>query len=120
MGLPGFSGFAAELQVLVGAWRAFPTLAVIAGIGLVVGVAYTLRALLKAFFSDQPAGLPALIPNGPAHSGMPPITVPEKIGAVILMVTSLLIGLFPSLLLNLIVPSLSSSLFNGLRQIAAP
>ncbi|HEV2390804.1 MAG TPA: NADH-quinone oxidoreductase subunit M [Verrucomicrobiae bacterium] len=112
MGLPGFSGFAAELQVLVGAWRAFPTLAVVAGIGLVVGVAYTLRALLKAFFSDQPAA--------PAHSGMPPITMPEKIGAVILMVTSLLIGLFPSLLLNLIVPSLSSSLFNGLRQIAGP
>ena len=28
MGLPGFSGFVAELQVLIGAWQAFPTLAV--------------------------------------------------------------------------------------------
>ena len=26
MGLPGFSGFVAEVQVLVGAWRAFPWL----------------------------------------------------------------------------------------------
>ena len=26
MGLPGFSGFVAELQVLIGAWKAFPTL----------------------------------------------------------------------------------------------
>src|SRR5439155_26171541 len=33
MGLPGFSGFIAELQVLIGAWSAFPTFAVIAGIG---------------------------------------------------------------------------------------
>src|SRR5262249_36832614 len=53
MGLPGFSGFVAELQVLIGAWHASATLAVIAGIGILVGVAYTLRALQTAFFSDQ-------------------------------------------------------------------
>src|SRR5439155_16077038 len=29
MGLPGFSGFVAELQVLIGAWRAFPGLAIL-------------------------------------------------------------------------------------------
>src|SRR4051812_32041597 len=29
MGLPGFSGFIAELQVLVGAWKTFPVLAII-------------------------------------------------------------------------------------------
>ncbi len=52
MGLPGFSGFVAELQVLVGAWHAFPTIAVVAGIGILVAVAYTLRALQKAFFGD--------------------------------------------------------------------
>ncbi len=34
MGLPGFSGFVAELQVLIGAWQAFPTLAVVAGVGI--------------------------------------------------------------------------------------
>ena len=53
MGLPGFSGFVAELQVLIGAWQAFPTLAVLAGVGIVVGVAYTLRALQKAFFGGR-------------------------------------------------------------------
>ena len=31
MGLPGFSGFIAELQVLVGAWQSFPLLTVLAG-----------------------------------------------------------------------------------------
>src|SRR6201989_40604 len=29
MGLPGFSGFVAELQVLMGAWKAFPAAAVL-------------------------------------------------------------------------------------------
>ena len=52
MGLPGFSGFVAELQVLVGAWIAKPWWTVAAGVGIVMGVAYTWRALQKAFFSD--------------------------------------------------------------------
>jgi len=52
MGLPGFSGFVAELQVLIGAWRAMPTLAVVAGVGIVIGVAFTLRTVVKAFFGE--------------------------------------------------------------------
>ncbi len=54
MGLPGFSGFVAEVQVLVGAWRAFPWFAVLAGLGIVIGVAYTWRAMQRVFFSDLP------------------------------------------------------------------
>src|ERR1041385_5432551 len=53
MGLPGFSGFVAELQVLIGAWHAFPTLTVLAGVGILVGVAYTLRVLHLSFFGEQ-------------------------------------------------------------------
>jgi NADH-quinone oxidoreductase subunit M len=129
MGLPGFSGFVAELQVLVGAWHAFPTLAVVAGVGILIGVGYTLRALQKAFFGERDsaghdvrAPIPVKAGNGGGHSesefGAPlePITVPERVGAVILMVTTLVIGLYPMLLLDLIVPSLSSPLFEGLRK----
>src|ERR1700751_2723894 len=36
IGLPGFSGFIAELEVLVGSWRAFPWMAWIAGFGILV------------------------------------------------------------------------------------
>ena len=57
MGLPGFSGFVAELQVLIGAWKAFPTFAVLAGLGIVIGVAYTLRAVRKAFSTSRPISL---------------------------------------------------------------
>ena len=53
MGLPGFSGFVAELQVLVGSWIAKPWWTAAAGVGIIIGVAYTWRALQKAFFSDR-------------------------------------------------------------------
>jgi len=107
IGLPGFSGFVAELQVLMGAWRAFPTYMVCAGVGVVIGVAYTWRAMQKAFFGEAE--------SGSLHT-LPPISVPERIGAVILIAASLVIGLYPQLLLNLIVPALNSPLFDGLRK----
>ncbi len=45
IGLPGFSGFIAELQVLIGSWRAFPWLCWIAGLGILIGIAFSWRAL---------------------------------------------------------------------------
>ena len=116
MGLPGFSGFVAELQVLIGAWQAFPTLTVLAGLGILVGVAYTLRVLQKAFFSDQEAAPVPTPGNGVGHLEGTAISIPERLGAVLLMATSLLIGLYPRLLLDLIGPSFSSALFDGLRK----
>ena len=107
IGLPGFSGFVAELQVLMGAWRAFPAYMVCAGVGVVVGVAYTWRAMQKAFFGEAESG--GLHP-------LPPISIPERIGGVVLIAVSLVIGLYPQLLLNLIVPALNSQLFDGLRK----
>jgi len=129
MGLPGFSGFVAELQVLIGAWHAFPTLAVVTGVGILVGVAYTLRALQKAFFGDtEPAHRAPARPeaDGEKHaeaaSGapLPPISIPERIGAVILIGAALVIGLFPRLLLDVIVPSFDSPLFDWLRRGGPP
>jgi NADH-quinone oxidoreductase subunit M len=120
MGLPGFSGFVAELQVLIGAWQAFPTLAVVAGLGILLGVAYTLRAVQRAFFGEGEEAAVTAVPNGHGHSELEPISVPERIGAVILMGTALLIGLYPRLLLDLIVPSFSSPLFEWLPKGGPP
>jgi NADH-quinone oxidoreductase subunit M len=126
MGLPGFSGFVAELQVLIGAWKAFPTLAVITGVGIVIGVAYTLRAMQKAFFGDAEQPLsPTLSPSDGEREtasqdvhrhAMDAISIPERIGAVMLIGVSLLIGLYPRLLLDVIVPSFNSPLFDWLRK----
>jgi NADH-quinone oxidoreductase subunit M len=110
MGLPGFSGFIAELQVIIGAWRAFPTLAVVAGIGIVIGVAYTLRAMHHSFFAG------AETKAGEEGPPMEPISVPERVGALLLVAVTLLVGLYPRVLLDLIVPALQSPLFDGLMK----
>ncbi len=121
MGLPGFSGFVAELQVLIGAWKAYPTLAVITGVGIVVGVAYTLRAIQKAFFGETGETSSTSSHSHPDRIGdgvepIPPISIPERIGAVLLIGAALIIGLYPRLLLDVIIPSFSSPLFDGLRK----
>ena len=106
MGLPGFSGFVAELQVLMGAWSVFPKLTVLSGIGILIGVAYTLRAVQKGFYSDTPAS------HGGHHDHpLEPITMAERFGAVMLIGASLIIGIFPSLLMNWIEPCFKSPLF---------
>lgn len=102
MGLPGFSGFVAEMSVLIGAWQAMPWAAVGAGFGILVGVAYTLRVLQLAFFTHEDTPAPT---EATAAHPLEPISVPERIGAAILMGTSLAIGLYPRLLLDLIMPS---------------
>src|SRR6266699_1197175 len=52
MGIPGFSGFAAEITILIGAWKTFPIAVWITGVGMVLVAAFTLRALKQSFFGD--------------------------------------------------------------------
>jgi NADH-quinone oxidoreductase subunit M len=108
IGLPGFSGFVAELQILIGAWRTFPIFAVFVGLGIVLGIAYTWRAMQMAFFEAPDSSTPSIAPQ------IPGITFPERIGAIILMSASVVIGLYPQLLLRIIIPALHSPLFDGL------
>ncbi len=110
MGLPGFSGFVAEFQVLAGAWKSFPVLVVISGVGIVIGVAYTLRAMQKAFFADH-----APAAHADEHP-LEPISLPERLAAVMLLATTLIIGLFPGLLLDWIRPAFDSPLFDRLLR----
>ena len=119
MGLPGFSGFIAELQVIIGAWQAFPTLAVITGVGIVIGVAYTLRAMQKAFFGETGSGADRTDETHATddeHHAREPISVPERIGAVLLIAVSLVVGLYPRLLLDVIIPSFNSPLFDWVKK----
>jgi len=149
MGMPGFSGFIAELQVLIGAWQAWPTFAVLAGLGIVIGVAYTLRAVGKAFYSGavevnggahapsrvltgalagqseaqediavmeapDAAGCSARARNTAREGACAPqeaddaISIPERIGAALLIATTVFVGLWPRALLDFIVPALES------------
>jgi NADH-quinone oxidoreductase subunit M len=107
IGLPGFSGFIAEFQVLIGVWQSIPWMAGVAGFGILIGVAFSWRALTKAFFGGG-SSLSATHP-------LPPITWPERLGAFLLLGTTIAVGLYPRILTDLILPSLNSPLFEGLR-----
>jgi NADH-quinone oxidoreductase subunit M len=113
IGKPGFSGFIAELQVLVGAWIAKPWWALAAGVGIIVGVAYMWRALQKAFFSDA---LP--MPDEHPRTGWPKfaaITWPEVTGVSLLAGVSLFVGLYPKILLDAIEPAVKALLAGGVQ-----
>src|SRR5262249_35234432 len=53
IGIPGFSGFAAEITILIGAWKTYPLAVWIAGAGMVLVAAFTLRALKQSFFGEK-------------------------------------------------------------------
>jgi len=105
MGIPGFSGFAAEVTILIGAWKTFPVAVWITGAGMVLVAAFTLRILRRAFFSDQIATSPE------AAVAYSPITFAEKAGATLLLVTTLAAGLYPKLLLDRIMPAIETMRF---------
>jgi NADH-quinone oxidoreductase subunit M len=137
MGMPGFSGFPAELTILIGAWRTSPVWAAIAALGILVAAAFTLRAIQVSFFgstlgragplgpldreTSSSAG-PAVppYPLNPASPSYPPITLAEKTGALLLVAATVLIGLQPDLLLDWILPSLQSPLFQAAFNGGAP
>ncbi|MEP6698606.1 MAG: NADH-quinone oxidoreductase subunit M [Verrucomicrobiota bacterium] len=102
MGIPGFSGFAAEITILIGVWKIYPMAVWITGIGMVLVAAFTLRALKKSFFGDSRSH------DSPAAE---PITLPEKLGAGLLIFATLAVGLYPKILLDRIMPAVEAMRF---------
>src|SRR5437899_3843713 len=107
MGIPGFSGFAAEITILIGAWHSFPVAVWITGAGMVLVAAFTLRALKRSFFGET-GGTTSVS----SHSDvLEPITLAEKCGACLLMFATLAVGLYPKLLLDRIMPAVEAMRF---------
>jgi NADH-quinone oxidoreductase subunit M len=104
MGIPGFSGFAAEITILIAAWKSYPLAVWITGVGMVLVAAFTLRALKRTFFDD--GGTTSV-----SSQTFEPITLPEKIGASLLMFTTLAVGIYPKLLFDRIMPAVQSMKF---------
>lgn len=94
MGLPGMSGFFAELLVLIGTWKAFAWALLPVGIGMAVTVLYMLRTIHAAFFGEKAA-------DAERWKGLPPVTLPEKAASLILVALLFLVGLYPPVLLNM-------------------
>ena len=122
MGIPGFSGFAAEITILIGVWKAFPVAVWITGAGMVLVAAFTLRALKKSFFEGGPAALSGDVKEFAASSPLmtspaerpihlEPVTIPERLGAGLLMFTTVAIGIYPKFLLDRIQPAVEAMRF---------
>src|SRR5438128_1240743 len=122
MGIPGFSGFAAEITILIGAWKTYPLAVWITGTGLILVAAFTLRALNRSFFEGGPAapsgGVKEFAASSPLMTSpaerpihLEPITIPEKLGAGLLMFTTLAIGIYPKFLLDRIQPAVEAMRF---------
>src|SRR5205809_907949 len=133
MGIPGFSGFAAEITILIGAWKAYPLAVWITGTGMVLVAAFTLRALKQSFFGEvsaialggsaapsggakQVSASPTFLTSSAERSthlpeNLGPITIAEKCGACLLMFATLAVGLYPKLLLDRIMPAVEAMRF---------
>src|ERR1700693_2712439 len=111
MGIPGFSGFAAEITILIGAWKIYPMAVWITGAGMVLVAAFTLRALKRTFF-DTVEDVKSVTSVTSLHrETFEPITLAEKLGAGLLMFATLAVGLYPKLLLDRIVPAVEAMRF---------
>src|SRR5262249_50623367 len=116
MGMPGFSGFPAELTILIGTWKTSPLWAAFAATGVLVAAAFTLRVMQVAFFGSTETRPAAANVHEGGHHGLetcPPITWAERSGAMILIAATVYIGLKPDVLLQWISPALESPMMHA-------
>ena len=103
LGLPGLSGFVAEITVFLGAFKAFPLWAILATVGMVVTAAYYLTTLQKVFLGETPAAY-----KDPAH--YPDTSRRELLVLVPLALVTLWMGLWPNGAMGIYRPDLQGIL----------
>ncbi len=103
MGLPGFSGFMAEILVLLGAFKSHSVnfmipgwMAIVATSGLLLAAAYYLWTIQRMFFGKFSIKV--------ADVTLPDLNQREYIMLLPLAIMALCFGIFPQLLLNIINP----------------
>ncbi|MCH7481324.1 MAG: NADH-quinone oxidoreductase subunit M [Chloroflexi bacterium] len=94
LGLPGLSGFIAELLVFVGAFRTQPVLGVLGVIGAAITAVYILRLVARVFFGERST----------EWDGLKDLTAREGFAMGALVVPILLVGVYPGPFLDVIAP----------------
>ena len=110
MGLPGFSGFVAEISVVIGVWESYPWLLLFVALGIIITGAFSLRALLRAFYPERKA-------SDPDPITLPPLTWPEITAMALLLAVSLSIGIYPKPWVMLVDDGLNSPLFQSILSL---
>ena len=96
IGLPGLNGFVGEFLVLLGSYSTLPTLAIIAAFGVVLGAIYMLWAYERVFTG---------VPDKEENKVLSDLSLREISLLAPLAALVLVIGLYPSVLLDKIAPS---------------
>ncbi len=109
LGLPGFSGFVAEIMVFLGSFNAATInqllprwMAIVATVGLILGAAYYLWTLQRMFFG------PYYLLKDQWNGQMIDLNLREYVMLIPLALATLVFGIFPSLFLNMVNASVSS------------
>jgi NADH-quinone oxidoreductase subunit M len=99
LGLPGLSGFVAEMTVFMGSWEHTDTFHRIATIAACMSIVVTAVYILRAI------GLTAMGPIKASYANLSDAGWNEKLAAIILVAGILAIGLAPFWLNNLVSPA---------------
>tara|TARA_B100000530_G_scaffold53474_1_gene30027 strand:- start:837 stop:1628 length:792 start_codon:yes stop_codon:yes gene_type:complete len=97
LGLPGLSGFIAEVHIFIGAFRSYPIVGGLAVLTAAITTTYLMRALAQSFFGEA----------NPKWNSLKEMTWIERSGAAVLAASILLLGLWPSPWIDRIAGSLS-------------
>jgi NADH-quinone oxidoreductase subunit M len=98
MGMPGFSGFIAEIPIYMGAWKTAPVVAIVSAVSILITAAYILLVVRKVFFGETPE---------PIKAGLTDTSIMDKIVVVMLSLIMIIIGLFPSVITPVIESSVN-------------
>lgn len=93
LGLPGLSGFVAELLVFLGTFPVWPLWTILAAFGIVLTAGYILWMLERAFFG----------PLNPRHEHAGDARGIELVPVVVTAAVIVLIGVYPAILTDIIV-----------------
>ncbi|MBM3138909.1 MAG: NADH-quinone oxidoreductase subunit M [Candidatus Rokubacteria bacterium] len=96
LGLPGLSGFVAELHIFIGAFRAYPVVGGLAVLTAAITATYLLRMFSSVFFGEFST----------RWSALKEITWPERAGATVLAGSIVVLGLWPSPWIDRIAPTI--------------
>lgn len=98
IGLPGLNGFVAEFLILIGSFRSFPLLTVLATTGVILGAVYMLSMFQRVFFGTV---------SVKANLGLKDMSLREAVLILLLIIPMFGIGLYPKFLTQSMEPAVT-------------
>jgi len=100
LALPGLSSFISEVLVLIGAYQTYPVAAIISTVAIVLAALYILIVVQRSLHG----------PISPGNESLPDLTTRERVAIAPVIAIIIFLGFVPSVLLNVINPTVSHTL----------